>query len=84
MPFADHQGIRIYFEVVGEGPPMVLAHGLGGNTTFWRGYGYVEPLKDKFRVILFEARGHGKSDKPHSISLPSDGDWSHALDWPFG
>jgi pimeloyl-ACP methyl ester carboxylesterase len=65
MPFADHGGVRIYYEVEGEGPPILLAHGLTGNTTFWRGYGYVEPLKDKFRVILFDARGHGKSDKPH-------------------
>ncbi len=65
MPFADHQGVRIYYEVEGEGPPIVLAHGWTGDTTFWRGYGYVEPLKDEFRVILFDARGHGKSDKPH-------------------
>jgi pimeloyl-ACP methyl ester carboxylesterase len=43
MPFADHQGVRIYYEVEGEGAPIVLAHDLGGNTTFWRGYGYVEP-----------------------------------------
>jgi pimeloyl-ACP methyl ester carboxylesterase len=65
MPFADHGGVRIYYEVEGEGPPLLLAHGLGGSTTFWRGYGYVEPLKDRFRLILFDARGHGKSDKLH-------------------
>jgi pimeloyl-ACP methyl ester carboxylesterase len=65
MPFADHGEVQIYYEVEGEGPPILLAHGLTGNTTFWRAYGYVEPLKDKFRVILFDARGHGKSDKPH-------------------
>jgi len=65
MPYANPQGVRIYYEVEGEGPPILLAHGLTGDTTFWRTYGYVEPLKDKFRVIPFDARGHGKSDKPH-------------------
>jgi pimeloyl-ACP methyl ester carboxylesterase len=65
MPFADHQGVRIYYEEEGEGLPILLAHGLTGGTTFWRTDGYVEPLKDKYRVILFDARGHGKSDKPH-------------------
>ena len=65
MPFADHQGVRIYYEVEGQGPRILLAHGLTGDTTFWRTYGYVEPLKDKYRVILYDARGHGKSDKPH-------------------
>jgi pimeloyl-ACP methyl ester carboxylesterase len=65
MPFADHQGVRIYYEVEGEGPPILLAHGLTGDTTFWHAYGYMEPLRDRFRVILYDARGHGKSDKPH-------------------
>ena len=29
MPYADNQGVRIYYEVEGEGPPLVLAHGMG-------------------------------------------------------
>jgi len=36
MPFADHQGVRIYYEVEGEGSPILLAHGLTGNTAVWR------------------------------------------------
>ena len=72
MPFVDHQGIQIHFEVEGEGPPIVLAHGLTGNTTFWRGYGYVDLLRDRFTVILLDARGHGKSDKPHEAAAYDD------------
>jgi pimeloyl-ACP methyl ester carboxylesterase len=65
MPFANNQGIKIYYEVEGQGPPIILAHGATGNITFWTGYGYVDRLKDKYSVILLDARGHGKSDKPH-------------------
>lgn len=67
MPFANNQGTKIYYEVEGQGPPIILAHGATGNITFWTGYGYVDRLKDKYSVILFDARGHGKSDKPHEV-----------------
>jgi len=65
MPFASNQGTKIYYEVEGQGPPIILAHGATGNISFWTGYGFVDSLKDKYWVILFDARGHGKSDKPH-------------------
>lgn len=39
-----------------------------GDITFWRGYGYADQLKDTFTVILFDARGHGQSDKPHEAA----------------
>ena len=53
MPFASNQGTRIDYEVEGQGPPIVLAHGLTGSISFWRGYGYVDRLQDKYSVILF-------------------------------
>ena len=65
MPFADNQGVKIYYEVEGQGPSIILAHGLTGNIRFWTGFGYMDRLKDKYSVIVFDARGHGKSDKPH-------------------
>ncbi len=63
MPTANNQGIKIYYEVVGEGPPIVFGHGAMGNISMWQGYGYVEMLKDKYKLILVDARGHGQSDK---------------------
>lgn len=65
MPSADNQGVSIFYEVEGHGPPIVLAHGVSGDVSFWTGYGYVDRLKEEYTVILFDARGHGKSDKPH-------------------
>lgn len=48
MPVANNQGVQIYYEVEGQGPPLILAHGITGDTTFWRGYGYVEQLKAEY------------------------------------
>ena len=65
MSYVNNDSVRIYYEVDGQGPPILLAHGATGDTTFWRGYGYVDQLRDQYTVILFDARGHGRSDKPH-------------------
>jgi pimeloyl-ACP methyl ester carboxylesterase len=65
MPYADNEGVRIYYEVEGEGPPLVLMHGGLGSLEMWRMFGFVELLKDDYELILIDARGHGASDKPH-------------------
>ena len=68
MPKAKNGDINIYYEVEGEGPPLVLHHGLTGSLVTWRGIGYVDELKNDYQLILMDARGHGKSDKPHDPS----------------
>ena len=65
MPYANNQGVRVYYEVEGQGPPLVLAHSLTRNLNAWRSFGYTASLRNDFQLILFDARGHGRSDKPH-------------------
>ena len=65
MPFALNQGVRIHYETAGQGPALVLHHGTMGSGPDWRDLGYVDALKDRYRLILIDARGHGQSDKPH-------------------
>jgi pimeloyl-ACP methyl ester carboxylesterase len=65
VPYATHQGIRIHYEVEGDGPPLVLMHGFTGHLRRWYLYGYVAALRNSFRLVLIDARGHGQSDKPH-------------------
>ncbi len=65
MPYADNEGVRIFYEVVGDGPPLVLQHGMMMSLRRWSMAGYVDALKSKYRLILIDARGHGQSDKPH-------------------
>jgi len=68
MPYADSHGVRIYYEIEGKGPPLILAHGLSGNLNHWRKENYANALAKDFQLIMFDARGHGKSDKPHEIT----------------
>ncbi len=65
MPYVSNEGIRIHYHVVGEGPPIVLQHGTTQSVEDWHHYGYVQGLKNDYRLILIDSRGHGRSDKPH-------------------
>jgi pimeloyl-ACP methyl ester carboxylesterase len=67
MPYALNRGLRIHYEIHGEGRPVILLH--GGTVSFEHNYaafGWIKQLNDSgFQVIGLDFRGHGKSDKPH-------------------
>jgi pimeloyl-ACP methyl ester carboxylesterase len=65
MPYVNNGPVRIHYEVIGDGPPLVLHHGFTQSTRRWHFHGYVDALKADYRLILVDARGHGLSDKPH-------------------
>ena len=65
MPYADNAGIHIHYEVEGTGPALVLHHGFTQCLEDWFERGYVAALGSRYRLILVDARGHGRSDKPH-------------------
>lgn len=50
---------EIYWQAHGEGPAVVLAHGIGGNHAIW--YRQIDALARSNRVILFDHRGFGLS-----------------------
>lgn len=62
--FADFSGIKIHYIDRGKGEPIVLLHGGTSNLESWVRTGVVANLEKDFRVIAFDARGHGRSDKP--------------------
>ncbi|MFG0283471.1 MAG: alpha/beta fold hydrolase [Phycisphaerales bacterium JB039] len=64
MPYASSRGVRIYYQTVGDGPPLVLQHGFSSSGQTLRQLGYPAALPGR-RLILVDARGHGLSDKPH-------------------
>jgi pimeloyl-ACP methyl ester carboxylesterase len=65
MPFAHNEGMRIYYELEGKGLPLILLHGFTGSLNDWQTYGYTQELSKDYQLVLIDARGHGKSDKPH-------------------
>lgn len=69
MPFVTHRGQRIHYTVEGEGPLVVLQHGLFMDAESWRANGVVEALKDRCRVACVDSLGHGLSDKPADPAL---------------
>jgi len=65
MPYATNSGVRIYYEVEGAGPALVLHHWTFSSLNAWRDLGYVDALAPGRRLVLIDSRGHGKSDAPH-------------------
>ena len=66
MPYVDNAGVKIHYHVEGDGPPLVMQHGLTNSLETWYAYGFVQELQKDYRLILVDARGHGRSDKPHN------------------
>jgi pimeloyl-ACP methyl ester carboxylesterase len=65
MPEVWNNGVRISYEVVGQGRPLVLLHGWTCDRAWWTESGYVDDLRRDHRVVNVDLRGHGASDKPH-------------------
>ena len=67
MPdFASHDGVTLHYDDEGEGPLVVLLHGFAAdsNINFVRS-GIFDAIADAgYRVVAFDARGHGLSEKP--------------------
>jgi 3-oxoadipate enol-lactonase len=70
MPILNLDDIDLYYEVVGEGAPLLFVHGLGSSSRDWEEQ--VGFFANRYSVIVFDVRGHGKSGKPpgpYSIPL---------------
>lgn len=73
MPYAQVGDIKLYYEVHGEGPPVVLIPGLGADTRLF--FKVVPLLVTLRRVVVIDPRGGGQSDKPigaYSIEQMAD------------
>ena len=62
MPTARINDIDLYYEIHGTGFPLVFAYGLGGSTDMWAGQ--IDAFSKHYRFIVWDPRGHGKSDSP--------------------
>ena len=71
--FDSFDGVKIYYEVKGDGYPLLLVHGFTSDGESWkRGKLYDDLLREGYKVITLDMRGNGKSDKPHDLEAYKD------------
>lgn len=62
MPAAKLKNINLYYDIYGEGDPLVLIAGLGSDSVSW--FNVIDDLSQNFKLIVFDNRGCGRSDYP--------------------
>ena len=73
MPYIKVNDIRMYYEIHGDGEPLVLIVGLATDISEWEGI--ICWLAKKYQVLAFDNRGAGLTDKPdtpYSIDMMAD------------
>ncbi len=63
MPKAEVNGIKISYKVKGEGHPLMFIHGFGSKKESFMAQ--IPALSEKYKVIYFDSRGAGKSERPN-------------------
>jgi len=59
---ASVNGMQMYYEIHGQGDPLVLLHGFTGTSGSWRNF--VDDFSEHYRLIIPDLRGHGRSTNP--------------------
>lgn len=70
MPKVKANGIEMYYEIQGQGEPLIMIMGIGGTTKSWGLQ--VQEFAKHYQVFIFDNRGSGQTDKPemkYSIKL---------------
>ncbi len=70
MPYLTRDGVRLYYEVYGNGTPLILSHGYSSTSDMWRQQ--VSTISKSFTLIIWDMLGHGNSDYPTEQSLYSE------------
>jgi pimeloyl-ACP methyl ester carboxylesterase len=75
-------GVSVYYEVHGSGPTILLTHGYSATSQMWKGQ--IAELCRDHQLVIWDMRGHGRSDSPDDPALYSEpatvGDMAALLD----
>jgi pimeloyl-ACP methyl ester carboxylesterase len=70
VPNINRDEVALYYEVHGSGPPLLLTHGYSSTSAMWQGQ--IEALSKHHKLILWDMRGHGRSDYPDDPAAYSE------------
>ncbi|HEX3408383.1 MAG TPA: alpha/beta fold hydrolase [Caulobacteraceae bacterium] len=70
MPKLNRNGVELYYEVHGSGPPVLLTHGYSASAHMWEGQ--VKPFSETYKLITWDMRGHGRTDYPDDLTAYSE------------
>jgi pimeloyl-ACP methyl ester carboxylesterase len=70
VPFLDRDGVKIYYEDHGHGPPILLSHGYSATCRMWDGQ--IAAFARRHRIIVWDMRGHGETDDPEDPAAYSE------------
>ncbi|NRA44143.1 MAG: alpha/beta hydrolase [Oligoflexales bacterium] len=59
MPYVDSTRGKVYYNVIGDGPPLLMLHGLSRSSRHWEGFD--KQLAQNFKVITVDSPGIGRS-----------------------
>jgi pimeloyl-ACP methyl ester carboxylesterase len=70
VPRLDRDGVKIYYEEHGRGPAILLSHGYAATCRMWDGQ--IAALSPRYRVVVWDMRGHGETDSPEDAAAYSE------------
>jgi pimeloyl-ACP methyl ester carboxylesterase len=70
MPKISRDGVKIHYEVHGDGPVLLLTHGYSSTSAMWTGQ--IAALSKHHKLVLWDMRGHGQSDYPEDQGAYSE------------
>lgn len=62
MPIAKTENLDIYYEIIGQGEPLVMIRGVGSNVDHW--YEQAPVLSKKYQLLVFDNRGIARTSDP--------------------
>lgn len=70
MSTLNRDGVKLYYEVHGAGPALLLTHGYSATSQMWQGQ--IQTLAKQHTLVLWDMRGHGQSDSPQTLDAYSE------------
>ena len=76
---ANVNGTSLYYEITGKGTPIVFLHGFTCDHRNWDSQ--VKYFSKRYRVITYDARGHGQSSMPDTVPYSYNDDLASLMDY---